>query len=492
MVFPSREEFTELSAQQRPIPVYRNILADIETPLSAYWKLSHDETYSFLLESVTGGENLARYSVLGARPKSVLRTKGKSVRKVTRAGEQRSELQENEDPLDVLKACMEPVRPIELDGMPRFFGGAVGMMGYDLVRFFENLPDEKPDPLGVDDLAMMLTESVVIFDHATNQMRIVVLAEPTSDGYESALAEIERVCAKLRRPIPDLPSSRGEMGEVSSDHEPGEFEDSVRAAKEAIGAGEGIQFVLSQRFSVPSSAHPITLYRALRPLNPSPYMFLMRFGDFDLVGASPELLVSLTGNVARVRPIAGTRPRGKTPERDAELAEELLADEKERAEHLMLVDLGRNDLGRVCRYGSVRVREFMVIERYSHVMHIVSDVVGALNLDLDAMDLIRATFPAGTVSGAPKVRAMEIIEEREKSKRGAYAGCVGFLAANGDFDAAIAIRTIVLKNGMAHVQAGAGIVWDSIPENEELETRNKARAALLAVQRANCGGLDAL
>ncbi len=469
------------------MPVYRDLLADMETPLSVYWKLANDETYSFLLESVTGGEQLARYSILGTRPKSVIRTKGQDVLEIGKKGPHRTKLPEGKDPLHLLKEKLSTSQPIEVPDMPKFVSGAVGMLGYDIVRFFESLPDENADDLNIDDMAMMLMDSVVVFDHAKNLIRIIAMADGTPESYEAACAEIERVLARLRRPLPALPNAKSKHGEIVSNQTKEQFEAAVQRAIDYIGEGDGIQFVLSQRLQTANDSHPLTVYRALRSLNPSPYMFLFRFGDYDIVGASPELLVSLQAGEARVRPIAGTRWRGATPEEDEALAQELLADEKERAEHVMLVDLGRNDIGRVSDFGSVQVREMMVIERYSHVMHIVSDVVGNLEPQKDAFDLLRATFPAGTVSGAPKVRAMQIIDELEPTRRGCYAGAVGYISAYGDLDMAIAIRTIVLKGGQAYVQAGAGIVFDSVPEKEYEETLNKARASLRALEIAHQG-----
>ncbi len=493
MQVPSKEEFTRLSANGGLVPVFRDVLADVETPLSAYWKVAEGETYSFLLESVTGGEQVARYSVLGARPRAVLRSKDRRVRKIGRNGQQHLELAEGEDPLHLLEREMDTGRALRVpEGMPKFVGGAVGMLSYDFVRFLEKLPGDPFDDLGLDDMAMMLTDSVIVFDHAKNLIRIIVLAESTAEGYESALAEIERVLAKLRRPMPDLPSARSTMGEVRSNQSPEVFKDSVAKAIEYIGEGDGIQFVLSQRFETRCDSHPLALYRALRSLNPSPYMFLFRFGDFDVVGASPELMVGLDDRTCRVRPIAGTRWRGSNKEEDDRLEADLLADEKERSEHIMLVDLGRNDLGRVSEYGSVHVNEMMAVERYSHVMHIVSDVTGTLGAGKTAFDLLRASFPAGTVSGAPKVRAMQIIDELEPTRRGPYAGCIGYIGQNGDMDTAITIRTIVLKDGMAYVQAGAGIVFDSVPESELAETQNKAGAGLRALEIASQGLPSAL
>ena len=485
MISPSPEEFLAIGTEHGTIPVWRDLLADIETPLSAYWKLAHDETYSFLLESVTGGEQLARYSMLGIRPRLVLRTKGNAVRRITRSLETHTTLTDTQDPLDLLQA--ELTEGYRMPGLPKFCGGAVGMLGYDIVRYFEKLPNSLPDDLNVDDLAMMLTQTVVVFDHAKNLLRIIVHAAPSLEGYNQAIAEIERVADRLRRPLPELPNHHGVSHPVTSNMTQETFESGVRRIKEYIGAGDGIQMVFSQRFETPVDAHPISVYRALRSLNPSPYMFVLRFGEFDVVGASPEILVSLEDRTARVRPIAGTRWRGDTEAEDQRMAEELLADEKERAEHIMLVDLGRNDLGRVSTIGSVRVNDLMQIERYSHVMHIVSDVTSELAAGDTAFDLIRATFPAGTVSGAPKVRAMQVIDELEPTKRGLYAGAVGYISNDGDTDLCIAIRTILMKDGKAYVQAGAGIVYDSDPTKEFVETGNKARACLSAIELAQKG-----
>lgn len=488
MVVPDKPQFLQRTAGGKRMPIYRDLLADIETPLSAYWKLSHDQTYSFLLESVTGGEQLARYSILGVGPRAVLRSKNSKLRTIDASGgETVRDLKPGEDPLHALKDALDGPEVVRPPDVPAFVGGAVGTMSYDLVRFFEKLPDGCLDDLQVDDLAMMITDTVVVFDHAKNVIRVIVMADGTSEGYDKAVAEIGQVLDRLKGPIPTLPSFEGEPHEVASNVTKPQFEAMVSRMIEYITQGDGIQMVPAQRFQTKVDAHPLTIYRALRSLNPSPYMFILRFGDFDVVGASPELLVSLHGRTARVRPIAGTRWRGATPEEDHALEVELLADEKERAEHIMLVDLGRNDLGRVCEYGSVKVNELMVVERYSHVMHIVSDVTGTLTADKDAYDLIRASFPAGTVSGAPKVRAMQIIDELEPTRRGLYAGSVGFVSHTGDFDACIAIRTIYLKDGVAYVQAGGGVVYDSVPEKEYVESCNKAKASLRAIELAQRG-----
>lgn len=482
-ITPNESDFLR-QAQGRRMAVVGDILADCDTPLSAYWKLAHDEPLSFLLESVTGGESLARYSIIGMRPRHVLRTKGERVV----LDDQGSSLGEGEDPLHRLSAVMGNEAVAMPADLPKFFGGAVGVLSYDFVRFLEQIPDSNPDDLGCWDMAMMLTDSAVVFDHARNRARLVVITEGTAHGYAKALAEIGRMEARLKAPLPPLPETGGmPHGETTSNVTREHFEDIVERTRQYIRAGDGIQMVLSQRLSRATEAHPVSIYRALRTLNPSPYMYLLRFGDFDFIGASPELLVSLQSGEARVRPIAGTRMRGKTEEEDLALEEELMASEKERSEHIMLVDLGRNDLGRVCEVGTVNVHDLMVVERYSHVMHIVSDVRGRLAEGKDAFDLVRATFPAGTLSGAPKVRAMQIIDDLENSRRGLYGGAVGYVAPNGDMDLAIAIRSVFLKDGKAHVQAGAGIVYDSDPAAEYQETLDKASACLRAIDAAESG-----
>ncbi len=487
MPTPAKAEFLARTGGRRPMPVWLDLLADMETPLSAYWKLAHDEIGSFLLESVTGGEQLARYSMLGVRPRLLIRSKGRKARLIGRKGEKSVAIEPGQDPLDLVKAELGGETPVPVPGLPKFCGGAVGMLAYDFVRFLEKLPDGAKDDLDIDDMAMMLADKVVVFDHAKNLIKIVVLASGSAESYDEACAEIERIAARLKSPLPPLPAARTANGEIATNQTREMYEHGVRRTIEYIAEGDGIQMVLSQRLEAKTESHPLTVYRALRSLNPSPYMFLLRFGDFDLVGASPEILVSLEGRTARSRPIAGTRWRGKTPEEDEALAKELLADEKERAEHIMLVDLARNDLGRVCEYGSVKVNELMVVERYSHVMHIVSDVTGELRKGSDAFDLLRATFPHGTVSGAPKVRAMEIIDELEPTRRGPYAGSVGFIGADGAMDMCITIRTILLKGGKAYIQAGAGIVYDSAPEKEYEECLNKAQASLKALEMAGEG-----
>jgi anthranilate synthase component 1 len=473
--------------------VYTELLADLETPTSAYWKLAHDRPRSFLLESVTGGESLARWSFIGvpsdpqpARPgrrASFLRTRGR----VARLDEEELSVPEGGTPLDVLRPLVRDRGYARVEGLPPFTGGAVGMLSYDMVRFFERLPEMAVDDLECDDMVMLLCETIVAFDHARNRILVISHADDQPGSYEGAAAEIASIVDRLRSPLPPLPQHHGNAPNFTSNMSRDAYEEAVRRTIEYIRAGDGVQMVISQRFSAPVRAHPLSLYRALRSINPSPYMYLLRFGDCDVVGASPEILVTLKDRRVRVRPIAGTRPRGATEEEDKRLEQELLADEKERAEHIMLVDLGRNDIGRIAEPGSVCVNDFMVVERYSHVMHIVSDVTGVAREGMDAFDVLRACFPAGTVSGAPKVRAMEIIEELEPTRRGCYAGAVGYFGFNGDMDMAIAIRTVFLKGGMAHVQAGAGIVFDSVPEREWEECHNKARAVMRAIEMAETG-----
>jgi len=481
------EEFLKLAASGKLVPVFDELLADIETPLSAYWKLAQGGIHSFLLESVTGGEQLARYSILGVRPKNVIEvTRDAVVIKNPTGNHEVFTLKEGEDALNILEQHL-PGEVLEIEGMPKFIGGAVGALSYDFVRSVENLPDGTRDDFNAPELAMMITDVVVVFDHAKNIIRTIVLAEPTEDGYRDAVEKIAWVRNRLREPLTDLPTGSYPPREIVSNMSQSQFESAVLKVKDYIGEGDGVQMVLSQRFETDSDAHPVTVYRALRRLNPSPYMFIFRFEEFSIVGSSPELLVGLAGDTARVRPVAGTRWRGKSIAEDNALADELIRDEKEIAEHVMLVDLGRNDLGRVCEYGTVTVGELMVVERYSHVMHIVSDVTGKLDPAKSGFDLIRATFPAGTVSGAPKVRAMQIIDELEPTRRGFYAGAIGYFSANKDIDLAITLRTIFLKDGKAYVQAGAGIVFDSVPTSEYNETRNKAGACLAALELAQKG-----
>jgi anthranilate synthase component 1 len=491
---PDRETVHALFQQGDLVPVYRTLLADLETPVSVYLKLAQASTCSFLLESVEGGEQVGRYSFLGVNPKGLLTVQNNTVT-VTRHGETTTRaLAPGEDPLDVVAGEFGRVQPVKLDGLPRFVGGAVGFLSYDVVRYFERLPETATDELHSPDAAFMLVDTLVIFDHAKHQLTVLANAHNTGDpdaAYDDAVSRIDAMLDALGAPLPYLSEVEPPVasdGVLNSNVTRERFEDNVRAAKEYIAAGDAFQIVLSQRFSRQTSAPPFTIYRALRALNPSPYMFFLRFSDdFALIGASPEMMVRLEDGVATVRPIAGTRPRGATEAEDQALETELLADEKERAEHVMLVDLGRNDLGRVCEYGTVRVPDMMYIERYSHVMHIVSQVEGRLRGGMNAFDLLRATFPAGTLSGAPKVRAMEIIEELEGTRRGPYGGAVGYFSFDGSMDTCITIRTLLKHGDTVYCQAGAGIVADSDPAREYEETVNKARAVAVAIQNAEEG-----
>ncbi|MBI5670274.1 MAG: anthranilate synthase component I [Chloroflexi bacterium] len=491
-VLPGREVVLKLFEQGDLVPVYRTMPADLETPVSVYLKLTRTGGYSFLLESVEGGEQVGRYSFLGVNPKGVVTVKDNHVTRVLHGVVTTRPLAAAEDPLAAVKAEFERVQPVKVDGLPRFIGGAVGYLAYDVVRYFERLPDIATNDLDVPDAAFLLPDTLVIFDHAKHQLIILANAHNTGDpdaAYDDALRRIDDLTAMLRQPLPALDPSLAPLDdELMSNVSRETFEDNVRRAKEYIAAGDAFQIVLSQRFTRKTSASPLAIYRALRMLNPSPYMFLLHFnGDFSLIGASPEMMVRLEDGVATVRPIAGTRPRGATAEEDERLAADLLADPKERAEHVMLVDLGRNDLGRVCDYGTVRVPNMMYVERYSHVMHIVSQVEGRLRAGMDAFDLLRATFPAGTLSGAPKVRAMEIIEELEGTRRGTYGGAVGYFSFDGSMDTCITIRALLMQGDTVHIQVGAGLVADSDPASEYQETINKGKAVAYAVQYAEHG-----
>lgn len=482
MIRPDKSEFKRLCTGENRVPIYAEMLADLQTPVSVYWKLANHSKNSFLLESVTGGERLSRYSFIGADAKVTIKTKGRTVFVNNKA----QEMNAHETPLDVIRKHIGAQPYTRIEGLPRFTGGAVGTLSYDLVRFFEKIPTDTDDDLECPDVSMLLCDRMIAFDHAKN--RILVIAHASNEQeYDEACHTILETIEHLKRPLPSLPTAEKSNPNFQSNMSRDAFESAVRKAIQYIEEGDVVQVVISQRFSTEANAHPLMIYRALRSLNPSPYMYLLRFGDMDIIGASPEVLVTYEEGRVRVRPIAGTRHRGKTEEEDQKIEQELINDEKERAEHLMLVDLGRNDVGRIAKPGTVKMNEFMVVERYSHVMHIVSDVTGIVRDDLDSFDVFKACFPAGTVSGAPKVRAMEIIEELEPTRRGTYAGAVGYFGFNGDMDMAIAIRTILLKNGRAHIQAGAGIVFDSIPENEWQECHNKAKAVIDAVTITETG-----
>jgi anthranilate synthase component 1 len=469
------------------IPVYKEIMADMETPLSAFLKLERG-THAYLLESVEGGEKIGRYSFLGSNPRVVFMAKGGTV--TIEEDSTRRSIECDADPLRTLAQMLAAYTPVPVQGLPRFCGGAVGYLGYDAVRYFEKLPDKNPDDLGLPDLYFVFTDTILIFDHVKHTLKIVSNAhvkDSPERAYADAVRTIERIEACIRHPLPakqlELSPMAGEIP-FRSTMTRDEFEANVRRAQEYIQAGDVIQVVLSQRLEAEVHCPPFNVYRALRSVNPSPYMFYLQFGDLHLVGSSPEIHVRCEDGVVEVRPIAGTRPRGRDEDEDRALERELLADPKERAEHIMLVDLGRNDIGRVCRYGTVKPRELMSIERYSHVMHIVSDIQGRLSEGRDSFDVMRASFPAGTVTGSPKIRAMEIIDELENRRRGPYAGAVGYFSFTGNLDSCITIRTVLIKGRTAYIQAGAGIVADSIPEREYEETLNKARGMLKAIAMA--------
>ncbi len=486
MYHPTLPEARALAANGNLVPVWRELAADVETPVSVYLKLA-GESPSFLLESVEGGEQIGRYSFLGFQPSTVLTSRGKQVR--IKNADRLEELRlQGDDPLHILRSMLGRQQVVSAQGLPRFYGGAVGYLAYDMVRFFERLPETSPDELGLPDCTFVFPDQVIIFDHLKRRMKVVVMARLDEDmeaSYKRAVRAIEETIERLRKSLPNSRSlGDGKRKELRSNFTAQEFGEIVLRAKEYIAAGDIFQAVLSQRLERPTTADPFTIYRALRMLNPSPYMFYLDLEGVKLIGSSPEMLVKLEGDVAELRPIAGTRPRGETPEEDKRLEEELLRDPKERAEHVMLVDLGRNDLGRVCHYGTVRVPAMMTIERYSHVMHIVSSVRGRLSPGRDAFDLLRACFPAGTVSGAPKIRAMEIIEELEGTRRGPYAGAVGYFSYSGNMDTCITIRSIVMVNGTAYLQAGAGIVADSDPMQEHQECLNKLKALAEAITMA--------
>jgi anthranilate synthase component 1 len=472
-------------------PLVREVLADLDTPLSTYLKLARGP-YSFLLESVEGGEQWGRYSFIGLPCREVLKVYGREVR-LERDGEV-VEREDVADPLAWIEAYAKRFKVAERPDLPRLAGGLMGYFGYDTVRYVEPrlAGVAKPDPLGTPDILLMLCEELVVFDNLSGKLKLIVHADPGSaDSVARAEVRLDELLDKLRQPLalPEAGLAPVEVGEedfVSGFSQAG-FERAVERIREYIVDGDVMQVVPSQRLSIPYKAQPLDLYRALRCLNPSPYLYFMDMGNFHVVGSSPEILVRVEAGQVTVRPIAGTRPRGRTPAQDQALEEELLADPKERAEHVMLMDLGRNDVGRVSRAGGVQVTARMAIERYSHVMHIASNVVGELRDGLTAMDALRAAFPAGTLTGAPKIRAMEIIDELEPVKRGIYGGAVGYWAFGGEMDLAIAIRTAVIKDGELHVQAGGGVVADSVPSKEWDETMNKARAIFRAVAMVGRG-----
>lgn len=492
MIVPALDDFISLCQEGNLIPVYREILADLETPVSAFIKIG-DPGCSFLLESIEGGEKWARYSFLGAGPATVFRSRDRYYEVIDDGT--RVDSGHHDDPLAVLQAMIQQYRPVDVPGLPLFSGGgAVGYLGYDMVRFVEALPDQNQRQIGAWDSCFMLTRGVLIFDNVRQTIKVVSNVrvgegEDPAIAYQRGVAQIEALIAQLRTPLtPEaLQSKPSQQTELVGNFSEPAFKQAVEVCKEYIRAGDIFQVVLSQRFSGPLAAKPFDVYRALRTINPSPYMFFLRFGETCVIGASPEVLVRLEDGRVDVRPIAGTRHRGTTVQEDLALEEELLADPKERAEHIMLVDLGRNDVGRIAQAGTVEVSELMVVERYSHVMHIVSNVRGQVADDKDAFDVFRACFPAGTLSGSPKIRAMEIIEELEPDRREIYGGAVGYFSYTGNMDLAIAIRTLVVHEGVLHLQAGAGIVADSDPEFEYQETLNKARGVQRAIEMASAG-----
>lgn len=485
----NEDKFNELAAQgYNYIPFVLETFADLDTPLSIYLKLAN-QPFSYLLESVLGGERFGRYSVVGLPARTRLEVFNQQINIIN---DREKEVHHVTDVLSFIESYIAnyKIAPNDNFDLPRFYGGLVGYFGYDTIRYIEPKLSHysKPDTLNTPDILLLLSEEFVVFDNLTGKIYLIVFINPNIEhAYQTGKNRIKTLLQQLRKPVEIPAESPHTPGAATSEFSESAFIAAVERAKQYIVDGDIMQVVLSQRTSLPYTASPLALYRALRSLNPSPYMFYYHLGDFHIVGASPEILVRLEKNIVTVRPIAGTRPRGKHFQEDQALATELLADPKERAEHVMLMDLGRNDIGRVAQIGTVKVTENMTIERYSHVMHIVSNVEGQLNPNLTAIDVLRATFPAGTVSGAPKIRAMEIIDELEISKRGIYAGAVGYLGFNGDMDLAIAIRTGVIKDGKLYVQAGAGIVADSIPYNEWIETQNKAKAVLRAAEIAEKG-----
>jgi anthranilate synthase component 1 len=488
MIQPSFREFEKLSKQGNLIPVYDVFSADLLTPVSAYLRLAQGARYSFLLESVEGGEKIARYTFAGANPEEVFRyAAGACVL------ENRNRMiWEERDPISFLREHMAKFRPVRLAGLPPLVAGAIGYFSYDMVRLIERLPKRLSDDIGLYDAMLMFYRGLIAFDHVQHRLWMVRNVYTEGPGslrakYNAAVQEIRRTRELLEAPV-EGEKPRKETArklKINSNFKRSEYLQAVRKSKEYIRAGDIFQVVISQRFSTKTKAHPFDIYRELRALNPSPYLFYLQLNDVHVVGSSPEMLVKVQGKDVFYRPIAGTRWRGKNEVEDLALEKQMLASEKERAEHIMLVDLGRNDLGRVCEYGSVKVEKLLTVERYSHVMHLVSSLRGQLREDVDCFDALMAAFPAGTVSGAPKVRAMEIIEELEKTRRGIYAGGILYLDFAGNLDSCIALRTMVIKNGVAHVQAGGGIVADSTPAGEFDESVNKSKALLKALETAH-------
>ena len=478
MFYPSQEQYVEMAQDYNLIPVYTELFVDMETPISIFKKVCRGQ-YTYLLESVEGGENLARYSFIGLEP--FFRYQCRNGNGVIEDSKGTREVKG--DPLNTLKGIMDNYHAPKIDGLPRFYGGAVGYFGYDLIKYVEEIPEDTVNDIDLPDCHFILTRLVLIFDHVKHKVKIVVNTEPGSDAaivYEEALKWIDSVKKRINQPQADVNRLNREVvnKKYLSNMTKDEYMDKVEKAKEYIKAGDIFQVVISQRLTMPLQGEPFDIYRNLRTVNPAPYLYYLNFGGMVIIGSSPEMLIRVEDGIVQTRPIAGTRPRGHSKEEDLKLEKELLADEKERAEHLMLVDLGRNDAGRVSEFGSVLVKDFMQVERYSHVMHIVSNVSGRLKQGNTPYDALKACFPAGTVSGAPKVRAMEIIEELEPTRRGVYAGAIGYFGFTGNMDTCITIRTILVYKGKTYVQAGAGIVADSDAEKEYDETINKAKALL--------------
>ncbi len=488
MYYPTLKEFIEKSKRGNLIPVYREILADFETPVSAFTKIGTGD-YAYLLESAEGGEKLGRYSFLGSNPSLIFKSKGKRI-EIIRQG--RKEVQKVSDPLIALKELMADYKFVKVKELPRFVGGMVGYLSYDMVRNLFELPDENPDDLNLPDAIFLLTDTLLIFDHLEHKIKVISNAhikESPKKAYQEAVGKIEGLISRLRRSASQKSKMKNERLKIRirSNFTKEAFKKSVKRAKEYIKAGDIIQVVLSQRLETGITVCPFDIYRALRTINPSPYMYYLKCKDLRLIGSSPEILVRLEEGVVEVRPIAGTRHRGKTLAEDRALEKGLLAHPKDKREHMMLVDLGKRDVRKVSRPGSVRVNELMSIEKYSHVMHMVSDITGRLRKDKDSFDVLRSNFPAGTVVGSPRKRAMEIIDELEPIRRGPYAGAVGYFSFSGNLDTCITIRTIIIKGSRAYIQAGAGIVAASIPEREYQETINKARALIKAIEMAERG-----
>ncbi len=488
--YPTFDEFKLLATKGNIVPVYRQLFADTLTPVSAFQKLESANNHAFLLESATGGEKIARYSFLGTDTFQEFIAFGNRIE--IKRGNSGMEVKYASDPLELLAREMSAFTPVLIHGLPKFFCCAVGYVGYDSIRYYERLPHVPDDDLQLPDIHVMFYNTIIIFDHLTKTIKVVCTAlinnNQIEDIYNQTIGKIDRIIEKLRTPVMSLSDDITTTGETtlpfSSNFEKSDFLNAVEHCKAYIRAGDIFQVVISQRLKTRTQADPFNIYRILRVINPSPYMFYLKLGDLRLVGSSPEVMVKVEDRKITVRPIAGTRKRGKDEVEDSSLEHELIADPKERAEHIMLLDLGRNDVGRVSRYGSVHIEEKMIVERYSHVMHITSSVCGVLREGKDAFDSLRACLPAGTLSGAPKIRAMEIIDEIEPTKRGPYGGAIGYFDFFGNINTCIAIRTIILKGNDAYIQAGAGIVADSIPEREYEETLNKAKGLLKAIELA--------